>query len=76
MSENIKVTGGLNIEWGQIDHKVTGGLNIEWGHIDPKVTGGLSRFIQEVVQTQNAKCLTLAHTQTFFTCHILRYLIH
>jgi len=27
MSVNIKVTGGLNIEWGQIDPKVTGGLN-------------------------------------------------
>jgi len=26
MSVNIKVTGGLNIEWGQIDPKVTGGL--------------------------------------------------
>jgi len=28
MSVNIKVTGGLNIEWGQIDPKVTGGLNL------------------------------------------------
>jgi len=27
MSVTIKVTGGLNIEWGQIDPKVTGGLN-------------------------------------------------
>jgi len=26
MSVNIQVTGGLNIEWGQIDPKVTGGL--------------------------------------------------
>jgi len=26
MSVNVKVTGGLNIEWGQIDPKVTGGL--------------------------------------------------
>jgi len=26
MPVNIKVTGGLNIEWGQIDPKVTGGL--------------------------------------------------
>jgi len=26
MSVNIKATGGLNIEWGQIDPKVTGGL--------------------------------------------------
>jgi len=26
MSVNIKVTGGLNLEWGQIDPKVTGGL--------------------------------------------------
>jgi len=26
MSLNVKVTGGLNIEWGQIDPKVTGGL--------------------------------------------------
>jgi len=26
MSVNIKVTGGLKIEWGQIDPKVTGGL--------------------------------------------------
>jgi len=26
MSVNIKVTGGFNIEWGQIDPKVTGGL--------------------------------------------------
>jgi len=26
MSVNIKVTGGLNIEWGQIDPKVTGGF--------------------------------------------------
>jgi len=26
MLVNIKVTGGLNIEWGQIDPKVTGGL--------------------------------------------------
>jgi len=31
MSVNIKVTGGLNIEWGQIDPKVTGGLNM----VDP-----------------------------------------
>jgi len=29
MSVNIKVTGGLNIEWGQIDPKVTGGLNMK-----------------------------------------------
>jgi len=29
MSVNIKVTGGLNIEWGQIDPKVTGGLRVE-----------------------------------------------
>jgi len=28
MSVNIKVTGGLNIEWGQIDPKVTGGLRV------------------------------------------------
>jgi len=28
MSVNIKVTGGLNIEWGQIDPKVTGGLSV------------------------------------------------
>jgi len=28
MSVNIKVTGGLNIEWGQIDPKATGGLNV------------------------------------------------
>jgi len=47
MSVNIKVTGGLNIEWGQIDPKVTGGLNIEWGQIDPKVTGGL-RAVQSI----------------------------
>jgi len=26
MPVNIKVTGGLNIEWGQIDPKGTGGL--------------------------------------------------
>jgi len=26
MSVNIKGTGGLNIEWGQIDPKATGGL--------------------------------------------------
>jgi len=26
MLVNIKVTGGLNIEWGQIDPKATGGL--------------------------------------------------
>jgi len=26
MSVNIKVTGGLNIEWGQIDPKATQGL--------------------------------------------------
>jgi len=26
MSVNVKVTGGLNIEWGQIDPKATGGL--------------------------------------------------
>jgi len=26
MSVNIKVTGELNIEWGQIDPKATGGL--------------------------------------------------
>jgi len=26
MSVNIKVTGGLDIEWGQIDTKATGGL--------------------------------------------------
>jgi len=26
MSVTVKVTGGLNIEWGQIDPKTTGGL--------------------------------------------------
>jgi len=26
MSVNIKVTGGLNIEWGQTDPQATGGL--------------------------------------------------
>jgi len=35
MSVNIKVTGGLNIEWGQIDPKVTGGLNT----INPALDG-------------------------------------
>jgi len=30
MSVNIKVTGGLNIEWGQIDPKATGGLIEPW----------------------------------------------
>jgi len=34
MSVNIKVTGGLNMEWGQIDPKVTGGIvlgkNAHW----------------------------------------------
>jgi len=44
MSVNIKVTGGLNIESGQIDPKAAGGLNIESGQIDPKATGGLSYF--------------------------------
>jgi len=29
MSVNIKVTGGLNIEWGQIDPKATGGLSVQ-----------------------------------------------
>jgi len=29
MSVDIKVTGGLNIEWGQIDPKATGGLKKE-----------------------------------------------
>jgi len=29
MSVNIKVTGGLHIEWGQIDPKATGGLKEE-----------------------------------------------
>jgi len=32
MSENIKVTGGLNIECGQIDPKVTGGLKRAKSH--------------------------------------------
>jgi len=31
MSVNIKVTGGLNIKWGQIDPKVTGGLKLLQG---------------------------------------------
>jgi len=44
MSENIKVTGGLNIESGQIDPKATGGLNIESGQIDPKASGGLKKI--------------------------------
>jgi len=37
MSVNIKVTGGLNIEWGQIDLKVTGGLSVMkqgWAVVD------------------------------------------
>jgi len=33
MSVNIKVTGGLNIEWGQIDPKATGGLYHKSGGI-------------------------------------------
>jgi len=35
MLVNLKVTGGLNIEWGQIDPKVTGGLRYlkTWGAI-------------------------------------------
>jgi len=34
MSVNIKVTGGLNIEWGQCDPKVTGGLKDTKAHAD------------------------------------------
>jgi len=34
MSENIKVTGGLNIEWGQIDPKETGGLKSQLFVVD------------------------------------------
>jgi len=34
MSVNIKVTGGLNIEWGQIDPMVTGGLSFQPAHHD------------------------------------------
>jgi len=30
MSVSIKVTGGLNIEWGQIDPKATGGLKEQY----------------------------------------------
>jgi len=33
MSVNIKVTGGLNIEWGQIDPKATGGLRQDISHL-------------------------------------------
>jgi len=33
MSVNIKVTGGLNIEWGQCDPKVTGGLKYAAGPV-------------------------------------------
>jgi len=41
MSVNVKVTGGLNIEWGQIDPKVTGGLRgiKATGGGTPKVNG-------------------------------------
>jgi len=44
MSVNIKVTGGLNIEWGQIDPKATGGLKLVRNKmkLDKKKT---SRFV-------------------------------
>jgi len=37
MSVNIKVTGGLNIEWGQIDPTATGGLKSWKSHGNPLV---------------------------------------
>jgi len=45
MSVNIKVTGGLNIEWGQIDPKVTGGL-IEVGFL--QAVSVRSKFIHRL----------------------------
>jgi len=37
MSVNIKVTGGLNIEWGQIDPKASGGLSNSTPSSDRKI---------------------------------------
>jgi len=47
MSVNIKVTGGLNIEWGQIDSKVTGGLT---GHSLLWSPGGRKELDEAVSQ--------------------------
>jgi len=44
MLGNVKVTGGLNIEWGQIDPKVTGGLSGEITSLVPESRSGLSRL--------------------------------
>jgi len=52
MLVNIKVTGGLNIESGQIDPKATGGLNIESGQNDPKATQGLNKSYFSVKMTR------------------------
>jgi len=60
MSGNIKVTGGLNIESGQIDPKAAGGLNIESGQIDPKAAGGLThlcRFKQKTTMSTRISML-------------------
>jgi len=60
MSVNIKVTGGLNIEWGQIDPKATGGLKAllrgknRWWHMaGRRVKGGAGQLesLQSVGQT-------------------------
>jgi len=43
MSVNIKVTGGLNIELGQIDPKAAGGLRVQEGLMT--CTSDLQSFI-------------------------------
>jgi len=57
MSVNIKVTGGLNIEWGQIDPKATGGLNkLKGGERASEGEEGHLRFLASFSPMQHEHC--------------------
>jgi len=66
MSVNIKVTGGLNIEWGQIDPKATGGLKhwcrtAEIEHLFP--INQVSGPVEDFSTTSNWAKMTISFSQ-------------
>jgi len=44
-----------------VNVKVTGGLNIEWGLIEPKVTGGLKETEDMILESIVAKCISFSY---------------
>jgi len=54
-----------------VNIKVTGGLHIEWGQIVPKVTGGLKLFLSTEHSFYPRLIQSLTQAQTTYYCCVL-----